>query len=223
MAVRSGNKKAVTISRGAVLPRNRALGPRNTGIIWELLGPDVGTRALAIQIDAGLRINGLIVRDTDCALGISTAFETSADSRVAVARAAELQPDVVVRVSGRLQSERDSVLRIFDLLIHSADVGLAVASDLERFADAAVRVAGFRQLEPDAALVVIGTLDRRADVYLEITDAGLIRADALLVVTHPMFFVSDAELMTLQRLVPDPATTQTIYAVLIHESHLIQV
>ena len=223
MAVRSGNKKTVTTRRGSVLPRNRALGPRNTGIIWDLLGPDVGTRALAVQVDAGLRINGLLGKDTDCAFGISAAFQTDADCGVAMAEAVELQLDVVVRVSGRLHSERDSMLQIFDLLIHSADVGLAVAGDLERFADAAVRVAGLRQFEPDAAIVVIGMLDRSADVYLEITDAGLIRADAVLVVTRPMFFASDTELLMLQRLVPDLATVQTVYAVLIHESHPIQV
>lgn len=70
---------------------------------------------------------------------------------------------------------------------------------------------------------MIGLLDRRADVYLEITDAGLIRADAVLVVTRPVIFATDGELLILQRLVPDLATDQTIYAVLIRESHSIQV
>lgn len=56
-----------------------------------------------------------------------------------------------------------------------------------------------------------------------ITDAGLVRADTQLVVTRPVTLAVDSELLVLQRLVPDLATRQTIYAVLIRESHLIQV
>ena len=66
-------------------------------------------------------------------------------------------------------------------------------------------------------------VDRSADVYLEITDAGLVRADTLLTVTMPVSLLADAELLVLKRLVPDLATTQTVYAILIQESHPILV
>ena len=223
MAVRSGNKKTIATSPGTVLPRNRALGPRNTGILWDLLGPDVGTRAFVIYADAGLRVTGLLSRNADCGALVFAAFETAVDSRLAVAEAVELQTDAVIRVSARLTSERDAVLRVFGRTAHSADARLAVANAVESHADLFVRVAGFRQIQTDAYLTVIGIVNRSADVYLEITDAGLVRADALLVVTRPMFFAADEELLVLQRLVPDLATDQTIYAVLIQESHSIQV
>ena len=223
MAVRSGNKKTIATRPGTVLPRNRALGPRNTGILWDLLGPDVGTRAISIHADAGLRVAGLLSRDADCGALVFAAFETAADFRLAVAEAIELQPDAVVRVSARLASERDAVLRVFGTAVHSADVRLAIANALERFADIAARVSGASQCQTDACLTVIGVVNRSADVYLEITDAGLVRADALLTVTRPVIFATDGELLILQRLVPDLATDQTIYAVLIRESHSIQV
>lgn len=223
MVVRSGNKKTVATSPGTVLPRNRALGPRNTGILWDLLGPDVGTSAFVMHADSGLHVAGLLSRDADCGALVFAAFETAADFRLAIAEAKELQTDAVIRVSARLTSERDAELRVFGTAVHSADARLAVANALERFADIAVRVSGASQRQTDASLTVIGVVNRSADVYLEITDAGLVRADALLVVTRPMFFAGDEELLVLQRLVPDLATDQTIYAVLIRESHSIQV
>ena len=223
MVVRSGNKTTIATSPGTVLPRNRALGPRNTGILWDLLGPDVGTGAISIHADAALRVDGLFSRDADCGALVFAAFETAADFRLAVAEAVELQADAVMRVSARLASERDAMLRVFGTAVHSADARLAVANALEVLADFFVRVAGSRQIQTDAYLTVIGIVNRSADVYLEITDAGLIRTDAMLVVTRPMFFAADEELLMLQRLVPDLATDQTIYAVLIYESHSIQV
>lgn len=223
MAVRNGKKKTIATRSGTVLPRNRALGPRNTGILWDLLGPDVGTRAFVIHVDARLRVAGLLSRDADCGALVFAAFETAVDSRLAVAKAIELQPDAAIRVSARLTSERDAVLRVLGTTVHSADVRLAVANALGRLADFVVRVAGSRQSQTDACLTVIGIVDRSVDVYLEITDAGLIRADALLTVTRPMLFAADEELLVLERLVPDLATNQTIYAVLIRESHSIQV
>jgi len=223
VAVRSGNKKTIATSLGTVLPRNRALGPRNTGILWDLLGPDVGTSAFVTHADAGLKVAGLLSRNADCGVLVFAAFETAVDSRLAVAESIEWQPDAVIRVSGRLTSERDAVLRVFGTAVRSADARLAVANALERFADIAARVSGASQRQTDASLTVIGIVNRSADVYLEITDAGLFRADALLVVTRPMFFAADEGLLVLQRLVPDLATNQTIYAVLIRESHSIQV
>jgi len=115
------------------------------------------------------------------------------------------------------------MLRIFGTAVRSADAQLAVANTVESLADFSVHVAWSRQIQTDAYLTVIGIVNRSADVYLEITDAGLIRADAVLVVTRPMFFAADEELLVLQRLVPDLATDQMIYAVLIYESHSIQV
>jgi hypothetical protein len=223
VAVRSGNKKTVATRTGTVLPRNRALGPRNTGILWDLLGPDVETRALTIKVDTSLRVAGLLNRDTDGQLLVSAARETSADSRIAVSGVVEKNSDAAVRVSARLASERDAMLRIFGRTSRSSDARLAVANTVESLTDFLVRVAGFRQVEPDTSLVVIGLLDRSADVYLEITDAGLVRADTQLVVTRPVFFAAGEGLLVLQRLVPDLATHQTVYAVLIRESHSIQV
>ena len=223
MVVRSGNKKTITTGLGTVLPRNRALGPRNTGILWDLLGPDVGTSAFVIHADAGLHVAGLLNRDADCGALVFAAFETTADFRLAIAEATEMQTDAVVRVSARLASERDAMLRVFCRTSRSADARLGIANTVESLADFFVRVAGSRQIQTDAYLTVIGIVNRSADVYLEITDAGLIRTDAVLVVTRPMFFAADEDLLVLQRLVPDLATDQTIYAVLIYESHSIQV
>lgn len=223
MVVRSGNKKTITTGLGTVLPRNRALGPRNTGILWDLLGPDVVTSAFVIHADTGLHVAGVLSRDADCGALVFAAFETTADFRLAIAEATEMQTDAVVRVSARLASERDAMLRVFGRTSRSADARLGIANTVESLADFFVRVAGSRQIQTDAYLTVIGIVNRSADVYLEITDAGLVRADALLVVTRPVFFTADEELLVLQRLVPDLATDQTIYAVLIRESHSIQV
>ena len=223
MVVRSGNKKTIATSPGTVLPRNRALGPRNTGILWDLLGPDVGTSAFVIHADSGLEVAGVLSRDADSGVRVFAAFESAVDCRLAVAEAIELNADAVVRISAWLTSERDAVLRVFGRTARSADARLAIANAVESHADFLVRVAGFRQTQTDAYLTVIGIVNRSADVYLEITDAGLVRADAVLVVTRPMFFAADEELLVLQRLLPDPATNQTVFAVLIRESHSIQV
>ena len=223
MAVRSGNKKTIAKRTGTVLPRNRALGPRNTGILWDLLGPHVGTTAFVIHADAWLKVAGLLSRNADCGVLVFAAFETAVDSRLAVADVIELQTDAVIRISARLASERDAVLRVFGTTVRSADARLSIANALESLADFLVRVSGSRQTHADAYLTVIGIVNRSADVYLEVTDAGLVRADALLTVTRPVIFATDGELLILQRLVPDLATDQTIYAVLIRESHSIQV
>ena len=205
------------------MPRRRAIGPRSTGIIWDLLGPDVGTRTVMILADVSLRVAGSLSRDTDGQLLVSAAREISADSRIAVSGVVEKNADAAVRVSARLVSQRDAMLRVFGAAVRIADARLAVANTVESLTDFLVRVAGARQIQTDAVLTVIGLLDRSADVYLEITDAGLVRADTQLVVTRPVTLVVDNELLVLQRLVPDLATEQTIYAVLIRESHPIQV
>ena len=128
MAVRSGNKKTIATGLGTVLPRNRALGPRNTGILWDLLGPDVVTSAFVIHADTGLHVAGVLSRDADCSVRAFAAFEAAVDCRLAVAEVVEMNTDAMVMVSARLESERDAVLRVFGRTSRIADARLGIAT-----------------------------------------------------------------------------------------------
>ena len=221
MAVRSGNKHTVATRPGTVLPRNRALGPRSVGIVWELLGPDVETRALNIQAEPFESPQLSVWMDSG--MLVSGAFERAGDSCLSIPRALQFENDVAARVSGQLLIEHDAALLISGALVADYDAAMAVANAFQRLADGRITVSGFFQREIDTVLTVRVLRAAEVDALLEITDAGLANADVVVTVVRPIYLPTDTDLFVLRRLAPDIETAQVVYAVPLKESHPIQV
>lgn len=222
MAVHSGNKHAVAIRAGRVLPRNRVLGPRGKGIIYDLLGPDVEIRAVSILADSALSIASSLNVDADTSLGISGVFEQTCDFCCVITRDLQIEDDVSILVNGQLTLELPTSQRVYAAVAAGCDTALLVAGDVQLYTDVRMYVSGLRLLETDSSLIVQIARVVIADALLEITDAGLANADAVLSVVHPVDFSTDVRVYVLQRLAPDIDCEQIVYGLLICESHPIQ-
>lgn len=223
MAVRSGKKKTIAIRPGRVLPRNHTLGPRNKGVLWDLLGSDVTVRPISVLTDTVLQVTGAYSRDVDTGALVSTAFEVTADLRFVITEALLLLADVTARVSVQSGIEYDGMLLVFGAAVHNADTQIAISNARQWLPGLMARISGVVQNELDGCLTVTAAVNRDADILFDITDAGLANADMLLTITKPMGFAVDMEMSVLQRLAPDVETVLVVYGLLIEESHVIQV
>lgn len=148
MAVRKGRMNTFSLARGAVLPRNRALGPIGKAIIFELPEATSGIRTIAWAVDmsvvmvksldirADLKVSAiehanvgfdaglLVVRPVELDGGLwMTVFHISdlrPDSRTAVFGSMERPVDGAVIVLHRLMTDADAKQKIYVYLFRES-------------------------------------------------------------------------------------------------------
>ncbi|MBI2842750.1 MAG: hypothetical protein HYX78_05060 [Armatimonadetes bacterium] len=213
----------------------------------------VTTRAIGVFLDQRLAIYEVtaFARDCDLQAVALNARNVLADQRVAVSNSLLRDLDVRAEIAASLAEQFDLSLRSHGLRTVHGDVLISVPNPMLLAADTSVAVSRTISTEGDQSIAVSGSVERLADCLqsiwgrieqstdlrivagertnLETDQAWLIGnthvsdCDAAAVIACLMALASDVEIRTTTRLVPDADTRQTVFAVILRESHIIEV
>lgn len=235
MAVRSGKKAVVTAKAAAVLPRNRALGPRNSGVIYELLGSAAPTsHSLSVTTDIRAKVFGTLTRQADTKSAVTSAILRTIDAQVLVALRRGFDSDVRLAMDCAFAVYADGSLAIVDPELLRSDLRLRICGAGAQDGDLKLSITNCCELWPDSRAVIFGRIDRNSDLRIVVSgavgllgdvlaeiDDGILSADSWMTIVRDVDFSADNEIMVLRRVAPDIDTLQIVYGLLIRESHAI--
>ncbi|MHB1461993.1 MAG: hypothetical protein ACYC1M_11980 [Armatimonadota bacterium] len=152
MAVHNGRKQTVVTRSAQVLPRTRMLGPRNKGIIYDLLGPSVASLSVSISVDVRLSVVRALSVVADCGVLVVGTRELIADTAVCITGAVQSDYDAMVRVNRPLVTDGDISLQVNGFLACDCDSMVAVSSLVDFFCDMSARISSAFQIDVDTLL-----------------------------------------------------------------------
>lgn len=235
MTLRSGKKAVVTTKAAAVLPRNHALGPRNSGVIYELLSSDAPTsHSLSVTTDIRAKVFGTLTRHADTKSAITRSVLRTVDAKLAVALRRQFDSDVRLTMDCAFAVYADGSLAIVDPELLRPDLRLRICGTGAQDGDLKLSITNCRELRPDSRAVVFGRTDPRPDLRMVVSgavsllgdvlaeiDDGILSADSWMTIVGDVDFADDTELAVLRRVAPDTDALQIVYGLLIRESHAI--
>lgn len=213
----------------------------------------VTTRTTGVFLDQRLTIYEVTAFARDCDLQAITlnARDVLFDESLSVSNALIKGFDVDAEITGLLAEQFDLSLQPYalrtiygDVLISvpnpmllAADTSVAVSRVISTEGDQWIAVSGSIERLGDCLQSVWGTVERRADIRLivgertcletdqawRIGNTGVFDCDIATVIACLMTLASDVEIRTTMRLAPDADSHQTVFAVIVRESHTIEV
>lgn len=213
MAVHNGRKQTVVTRSAQVLPRTRMLGPRNKGIIYDLLGPGVASQAVSISVDVRLSVVralsvvadcGVVVvgtrgQSSDVRLYVTGAMQSDNDAMVQVNRPLVTDGDISLQVSGQLGCDCDSMVAVSSLVECFCDMNACISSAFLVDVDTLLQATRTGQTNVDlatgdSALRISGQLIQHCDTAVVISSAHEGLADVCARVSNSVY--SDTDTLT---------------------------
>lgn len=212
-----------------------------------------GLRVTAFDLSGTITRLADILCDEELVVTKRLSFERNCDQRLVVTSSAELRSDeCIIATEVRIRffdvsamatnlfskgsdtlllvSGIDPELFAADMRIGvsvmafvDGDLRLVVSGAVERLADAGFVVVGTAQRLVDFRFIVGGSVGLDTDVSAAITNAILADGDFRLAIAGETVFLVDTAIRVLNRMTPDGDMAQTIYALLVRESHTIRV
>lgn len=236
--------EALLLTDSALAVNGMYAQPVDTGVVI--------TGIIDVPLDVRLSIYEMTAFARDCDLRAITlnAREVVFDERVGVSNALVTGFDVDAEVRNLLSNDFDLSLRSYALRTICGDVLISVPDPVLLTAGTSVAVSGATSIKADERIAVSSSIQRLVDclqsvwgatvrqadlrlvvgerIGLETDQAWLIGntrvsdCDAAAVIACLMALTSDVEIRTTTRLAPDADTHQTVFAVIVRESHIIE-
>jgi len=199
------------------------------------------TRLADILCDERLAVTELfgLQRDCDQQTVVTSTAELRSDERIVATEVRTSFSDVNAAVTNLLSKGFDTLLLVSatdpELLAADTRVGvsgtvfangdlqLVVSAAIERPADAGIVVFGTAGGLIDLRFIVGGGVGLNADTSAAIANTRFAEGDFRQAIASQTVLVIDAAIRVLSRMTPDADMAQTIYALLVRESHTIQV
>lgn len=213
----------------------------------------VTTEAIAAAYDQRLAVYEVtaFARDCDLQAIALNAKNVLADQRVAVSNALVKGLDVRAEIARLVAEQYDLSLRSHalrtvngDVLIFvpnptllAADTSVAVRREIATGGDQSIAVAGSVERLADCLQSVWGGIEQWSDIRVvagerttleadqawRIGNTRIANCDVTTAIACLMALASDLEIRTTMRLLPDADMRQTVFAVILRESHIIEV
>jgi len=167
------------------------------------------SNALFVGCDVDAEIRGLVAKQFDLSLRSRALRTVYGDLLISVPNPTLLASDISVAVSGRLSV--------------GGDQQIAVSNSIERLADCLQSAWGGIEQWSDIRPIVGRSAYLQADQSWRVGNTRIANCDVAAVIVCLMALASDLEIKTTTRLAPDADMRQTVFGVLLRESHIIEV
>ncbi len=198
-------------------------------------------RLVGILCDGELFVTELLGSERDCdqRFVVTNAAEIRSDERVIVVSMPVGLSDVATRITNGLSAGFDVSISVSVIApeLYAADMRIGVSGTVfvdgdlrfatsgvvECLADAGIVVFGMAERLVDLRSIIGGGIGLDSDISAVITNARFVEYDIRLAIAGELVFLADTVARILRRMTPDADTAQTIYVLLVRESHMIQV
>lgn len=178
-------------------------------------------------------------RDCDQQTVVTNVAELRSDERIIAAEVRTSFSDVNAAVTNLLSKNFDTLflvsaadpelfaadtqIGVSGTVFVNGDLRFAASGVVEHLADARFVVVGEAQRLMDFRFIVGGGVSLDTDTSAAITNAWFAEGGIRLAIADETVFLVDTAIRVLNRMTPDADMVQTIYALLVRESHTIQV
>jgi hypothetical protein len=167
------------------------------------------SNSLFVRCDVDAEIRGLVAKQFDLSLRPRALRTVYGDLLISVPNPTLLASDISVAVSGRLSV--------------GGDQRIAVSNFIERLTDCLQSAWGGIEQWSDILPIVGRSAYLQADQAWRIGNTRIANCDVAAVIVCLMALASDLEIRTTTRLAPDADMRQTVFGVILRESHIIEV
>lgn len=213
-------------------------------VVTEVVGVVCEQRLVIYEVrdfesDCDLQALAISGRDVlaDERLAVSNALLSGSDVSAEVAHPVAQRADISLRCNALWTVFGDVLIFVPNPTLLTADTSVATCRAVSDKADQSIVVSGFSERLGDCLQSVSGGVQRNSDIRivagqksrLEADQAWRIRnahvsgGDISFAVSCLVALASDLEIRMATRLAPDADTRQTVFALVLHESHIIEV